>query len=220
MEYQDWGLMHYAEAWDRQKTLFNQRLEAKQQAGNPLPDLLCCVEHHPVLTLGKSGKLENLLVSPELLQTRGVEFFPIDRGGDITFHGPGQIVMYPIFDLEHYRIGLKEYIWRLEEAVIRTLAAYRIQGERLPGATGVWIDPYGARPRKICAIGVKASRYVTMHGLALNVNTDLSYFGLINPCGFTDKGVTSFERELCYPQDIEAIKRLLRAKFEQLFPME
>lgn len=227
MEYVDWGLIPYAQAWEQQKQLFEARLEAKGLEGvNRLADTLVCCEHLPVLTLGKSGKPANLLVSEELLATRGVEFFRIDRGGDITFHGPGQIVMYPIFDLEHFadpsmaasHIGLKEYVWRIEEAVIRFLQAYDIKGERLEGATGVWIDAHTRHARKICAIGVKASRYVTMHGLALNINTDLSYFQLINPCGFTDKGVTSLERELSYPQDIEACKRLLKSKFEALFP--
>lgn len=251
----DWGLISYAEAWEKQKELFQERLDAKKDAaGNPLPDVLVSCEHRPVLTLGKSGQIENLLVSEEMLRQRGVDFFRIERGGDITYHGPGQLVMYPIFDLEHFvsetasvppsesarpsesastrqsestgvparhGIGLKEYIWRLEEAVILFLKDFGIAAGRLEGATGVWLDAHGANARKICAIGVKASRFVTMHGLAFNINTDLSYFQLINPCGFTDKGVTSLQQELGgQAQDMAACQALLREKFHQLFPVD
>lgn len=251
----DWGLISYAEAWEKQKELFQERLDAKKvAAGNPLPDVLVSCEHRPVLTLGKSGQIENLLVSEEMLRQRGVDFFRIERGGDITYHGPGQLVMYPIFDLEHFSsqtaparlsesarpsesastrqsestgvparrgIGLKEYIWRLEEAVILFLKDFGIVAGRLEGATGVWLDAHGANARKICAIGVKASRFVTMHGLAFNINTDLSYFQLINPCGFTDKGVTSLQQELGgQAQDMTACQALLREKFHQLFPVD
>lgn len=233
----DWGLISYAEAWEKQKELFQERLDAKKDAaGNPLPDVLVSCEHRPVLTLGKSGQIENLLVSEEMLRQRGVDFFRIERGGDITYHGPGQLVMYPIFDLEHFvsetasvrpsesarrGIGLKEYIWRLEEAVILFLKDFGIVAGRLEGATGVWLDAHGANARKICAIGVKASRFVTMHGLAFNINTDLSYFQLINPCGFTDKGVTSLQQELGgQAQDMAACQALLREKFHQLFPVD
>ncbi|MBQ7945204.1 MAG: lipoyl(octanoyl) transferase LipB [Bacteroidales bacterium] len=257
----DWGLISYAEAWEKQKELFQERLDAKKvAAGNPLPDVLVSCEHRPVLTLGKSGQIENLLVSEEMLRQRGVDFFRIERGGDITYHGPGQLVMYPIFDLEHFSsqtaparpsestrqsesarpsesasirqsesngvparhgIGLKEYIWRLEEAVILFLKDFGIVAGRLEGATGVWLDAHGVNARKICAIGVKASRFVTMHGLAFNINTDLSYFQLINPCGFTDKGVTSLQQELGgQAQDMAACQALLREKFHQLFPVD
>ena len=257
----DWGLISYAEAWEKQKELFQERLDAKKvAAGNPLPDVLVSCEHRPVLTLGKSGQIENLLVSEEMLRQRGVDFFRIERGGDITYHGPGQLVMYPIFDLEHFvsetasvrpsesastrqsesarpsesaqagpsglsltrhGIGLKDYIWRLEEAVILFLKDFGIVAGRLEGATGVWLDAHGANARKICAIGVKASRFVTMHGLAFNINTDLSYFQLINPCGFTDKGVTSLQQELGgQAQDMAACQALLREKFHQLFPVD
>lgn len=259
----DWGLISYAEAWEKQKELFQERLDAKKvAAGTPLPDVLVSCEHRPVLTLGKSGQIENLLVSEEMLRQRGVDFFRIERGGDITYHGPGQLVMYPIFDLEHFvsktasvrpsesastlvresesasagapapsresvlslarhGIGLKEYIWRLEEAVILFLKDFGIVAGRLEGATGVWLDAHGANARKICAIGVKASRFVTMHGLAFNINTDLSYFQLINPCGFTDKGVTSLQQELGgQVQDMAACQALLREKFHQLFPVD
>lgn len=227
----DWGLISYQEAWDRQKNLFQERLSAKAQGINTLPDILLSCEHYPVLTLGKSGQLDNLLVSEAMLRQRGVEFFQIERGGDITYHGPGQLVMYPIFDLQHFRsteagtqrqgIGLKEYIWRLEEAVILFLKDFGIAAERLEGATGVWLDAHGPNARKICAIGVKASRFVTMHGLAFNINTDLSYFQLINPCGFVDKGVTSLQQELGGTvQDMAACQALLREKFHQLFPID
>ncbi|MBP5171317.1 MAG: lipoyl(octanoyl) transferase LipB [Bacteroidales bacterium] len=219
MDYIDWGKIRYEEAWHRQQQLFDERLAQKRlhDGDNSLPDCLVACEHYPVLTLGKSGQPANLLVSRQLLASRGVEYFPVDRGGDITFHGPGQIVMYPIFDLAHYGIGLREYIFRIEEAVIRFLQDFGLQGERLAGATGVWLEPHTARARKICAIGVKSSRYVTMHGLALNINTDLSYFSMINPCGFTDKGVTSLQRELGAAQDFEACKLRLRDKFVELF---
>lgn len=219
MDYIDWGKIHYEEAWHRQQQLFDERLAQKRlhDGDNRLPDCLVVCEHYPVLTLGKSGRADNLLVSQQLLARRGVEYFPVDRGGDITFHGPGQVVMYPIFDLAHYGIGLKEYIFRIEEAVILFLRDFNLRGERLAGATGVWLEPHSPRARKICAIGVKSSRYVTMHGLALNINTDLSYFSLINPCGFTDKGVTSLQQELGATQDFEACKLRLRDKFIALF---
>lgn len=164
------------------------------------------VEHPPVYTLGKSGHAENLLVSREALEAAGARFFHIDRGGDITFHGPGQLVVYPILDLERLGIGLRDYINALEEAVIRTVARYGITAGRIHGASGVWIDPDGRRPRKICAIGVRSSRYVTMHGFALNVTTDLGWFSRINPCGFTDRGVASIASETGRTPDMEEVK--------------
>ncbi len=164
------------------------------------------VEHPPVYTLGKSGHAENLLVSREALEAAGARFFHIDRGGDITFHGPGQLVVYPILDLERLGIGLRDYINALEEAVIRTVTRYGITAGRIHGASGVWIDPDGRRPRKICAIGVRSSRYVTMHGFALNVTTDLGWFSRINPCGFTDRGVASIASETGRTPDMEEVK--------------
>jgi lipoyl(octanoyl) transferase len=187
MECINWGIVEYAEAWKRQTELFNARIEAKKTQNN-LPDLVVLCEHLPVYTLGKSGVIENLLASNQMLIDRGVSFFKTDRGGDITYHGPGQIVGYPIFDLEHFKIGLRQYLYNIEEAVILFLKEFDVKGERLDGATGVWIDV--ERPeatRKICAMGVKSSHFVTMHGLALNINTDLSYYQMINPCGFTNK---------------------------------
>ena len=177
--------------------------------GRELAGEVLLVEHTPVYTLGKSGHAENLLVSREALEAAGAGFFHIDRGGDITFHGPGQLVGYPILDLECLGIGLRDYIDALEEAVIRTVDRYGIRGGRIHGASGVWIDAEGRRPRKICAIGVRSSRYVTMHGFALNVTTDLSWFSRINPCGFTDRGVTSIASETGSTPSMEEVKRLV-----------
>lgn len=167
------------------------------------------VEHPPVYTLGKSGHTENLLVSSEALEQAGAQFFHIDRGGDITFHGPGQIVCYPILDLEAIGIGLRAYIEALEEAVICTVAHYGIEAGRIAGASGVWVVKTGCVPRKICAIGVRSSRYVTMHGFALNVSTDLGWFSRINPCGFTDRGVTSIEQQIGRKVDMDEVKGLV-----------
>lgn len=191
----DWKNIDYKEAWGKQQLLFDQAIRQKTAGEKPKQTLILC-EHPHVITLGKSGNEMNLLLPEKLLQARGVSFFHIDRGGDITYHGPGQLVAYPIFDLEQFQIGLKEYIHRLEEVIIRLLSDYGISSDRMEKATGVWLDTETPRStRKICAIGVRSSRYVTMHGLALNVNTDLSYFSLIHPCGFVEKGVTSLQKE-------------------------
>ncbi|HIX21064.1 MAG TPA: lipoyl(octanoyl) transferase LipB [Candidatus Parabacteroides faecavium] len=215
--YQDLGRIVYAKALDIQTEKFNVLLAAKAKGEKGRNELLFC-EHDPVLTIGKSGKDSNLLISEARLQALGVSYYHINRGGDITYHGPGQITGYPIFDLETWHIGLKQYIYRLEETIIRFLALYGLKGERLEGATGVWLDPFVAgKARKICAIGVKSSRFVTMHGFALNINTDLNYFSLINPCGFTDKGVTSLAKELGKEQDFEEAKRQLVALFRDVF---
>lgn len=215
--YQDLGRIVYAKALDIQTEKFNALLAAKAKGEKGWNELLFC-EHDPVLTIGKSGKDSNLLIPEARLQALGVSYYHINRGGDITYHGPGQITGYPIFDLETWHIGLKQYIYRLEETIIRFLALYGLKGERLEGATGVWLDPFVAgKARKICAIGVKSSRFVTMHGFALNINTDLNYFSLINPCGFTDKGVTSLAKELGKEQDFEEAKRQLVALFRDVF---
>ena len=196
------------------------------QENNPVdepaqPGTLILVEHPHVYTLGKSGSEDNLLIDHIQLQTRDAQFFRTNRGGDITYHGLGQIVGYPIFDLEEIGIGLREYISRLEEAVILTVAAFGIRASRLKDATGVWLDAeQGKRPRKICAIGVRASKYVTMHGFAFNVNTDLTYFNYINPCGYTDKGVTSLEKELGGKQDLEKIKLLVKNNLREVFDLK
>ncbi|WP_308549928.1 lipoyl(octanoyl) transferase LipB [uncultured Parabacteroides sp.] len=216
--YHDLGRIEYEKALERQTAAFNALLEAKAQSMTGENRLFFC-EHQPVLTIGKSGKDANLLIPEELLVQRGISFYHINRGGDITYHGPGQITGYPVFDLDVWKLGLKQYIDRLEETIIRFLALYGIKGERLAGATGVWIDPdVPGKARKICAIGVKSSRFVTMHGFALNINTDLDYFSLINPCGFKDKGVTSLEKELGAEQDFEAAKARLHSLFTEMFP--
>lgn len=215
--YHDLGRIAYADALENQIAAFEALLAAKA-AGRKEENRLFFCEHLPVLTIGKSGKESNLLIPEEVLRERGVSFYHTNRGGDITYHGPGQITGYPVFDLEYWHLGLRQYIHTLEDAIIRFLALYGLKGERLEGATGVWLDTeVSGRTRKVCAIGVKSSRFVTMHGFALNINTDLSYFSLINPCGFTDKGVTSLARELGEPQDFELAKSRLRDIFTDLF---
>jgi len=192
----DLGTIAYAEAWKYQQKLFDEAIAQKKIGGTTTQTLILC-EHPHVITLGKHGNSDNLLLPVENLRKRGVEFFYTDRGGDITYHGPGQLVVYPIFDLNAFEMGLKSYIFNLEEVVIRLLNDYGIKAGRIPGATGVWLGADSDKnARKICAIGVRSSHFVTMHGLALNVNTDLSYFSLINPCGFIEKGVTSIQKEL------------------------
>ena len=215
--YKDLGRIKYEDALARQTAAFDKLLAAKA-AGTEAPNHLFFCEHNPVLTIGKSGKDANLLVPEALLAEQGISFYHITRGGDITYHGPGQITGYPVFDLDSWQLGLKAYIDRLEEVIIRFLALYGLRGERLAGATGVWLEPQTARARKICAIGVKSSRFVTMHGFALNVNTDLRYFSLINPCGFKDKGVTSLEKELGEKADFEQAKQRLLSIFREMFP--
>ena len=209
------GRVDYDAALSIQTAAF-ERLIAERESHHPGTLFLC--EHNPVLTIGKSGKETNLLVPEALLRERGVTLYHVNRGGDITYHGPGQITGYPVFNLECWQMGLKQYIHTIEEAIIRLIALYGVKGERLAGATGVWIEPSTpGRARKICAIGVKSSHFVTMHGFALNVNTDLSYFSLINPCGFTDKGVTSLARETGETQDMERVKRQLVEILGELF---
>lgn len=211
--YRDCGRIAYAQAWDLQHQLFDQILNHKAQ-GLPTESYLLLCEHNPVFTLGKNGDDANLLMSPEWLESQGYDWFRVDRGGDITYHGPGQITGYPILDLETYGLGLRAYIELLEDVVIDLLKVFGIQGERRDGATGVWIDPLEpTKARKICAIGVKSSRYVTMHGFALNVNTDLAPFRLINPCGFKDGQVTSIAQEVGAEVDFTMVKRLFTDRF-------
>ncbi len=226
--YQDIGLKDYQETRDYQEKIFGKLVDNKIQNnqyaslnGSSGSGTLIFVEHPHVYTLGKSGSESNLLVDLIQLKARDVKFFRTDRGGDITYHGPGQIVGYPIFDLEKIKIGLKEYIYRLEEAIIMTVSGFGLKGSRLRGATGVWLDPENkANTRKICAIGVKASRFITMHGFAFNVNTDLTYFNYINPCGMADRGVTSLEKELGEKQDFEKIKLLVRNNLQVVFDLK
>jgi lipoyl(octanoyl) transferase len=191
----DWGLIPYAEAWQRQTERFDAIVNAKA-AGEVYENLVVFCQHPHVYTLGRSGKENNMLLSEQQLKTIHATLYHIDRGGDITYHGPGQLVCYPILNLEEFGLGLKEYVHLLEEAVIRVCAAYGIASGRLPKATGVWLEGDTPRARKVCAIGVRSSHFVTMHGLALNVDTDLRYFSYIHPCGFVDKGVTSLRQEL------------------------
>jgi lipoyl(octanoyl) transferase len=199
-----------------QEELFRERVAAKIKPDtNELPDVLIFCEHPHVFTLGKSGDQANLLAATAELQKKEAEFFRTNRGGDITYHGPGQIVAYPIIDLEKRNIGVRQYVYLLEESVIRFLDEYGIIGERLSGATGVWLDTGTSRARKICAIGIRSSRHITMHGLALNINTDLSYFGLINPCGFTDKGVSSLQKENGEIQDMDKAREVLKHQLSE-----
>jgi lipoyl(octanoyl) transferase len=207
-EYVDWGLIPYTEACAKQKSLFDAAIERKL-AHKPVRNTFIFCEHPHVITIGRHGSIANLLFPEEVLREKRISLFRADRGGDITYHGPGQLVVYPILDLESFHTGLKEYICRIEVAVIDLLAAYGIQSVRLAGATGVWINAGRAGLRKICAIGVRSSHYVTMHGFALNVSTDLEYFKLINPCGFKDKGATSMEKELDRKIDMEEVKARL-----------
>lgn len=215
MKTEHWGLVPYQEAWMRQKNLFESLVEARRTASHYENRLIFC-QHPHVYTLGKHGKDSNLLLDEARLRRVGAELFRIDRGGDITYHGPGQLVCYPILNLEDYRLGLKDYIHLLEEAVIRICALYGIEAGRVKGATGVWLDTGMPQERKICAIGVRSSHFVTMHGLALNVNTDLRYFSYINPCGFVDKGVTSISRELGHPVVMEEVTARLESALKKL----
>ena len=209
---ENWGIVEYQQAWDRQTVLFDTIINQKIANQTTTSCLVFC-EHPHVYTLGKSGHSENMLYNPY-----NVPLVRTNRGGDITYHGPGQIVGYPIFDLDTFHLGLKDYIYKVEEAVILTLANYGITATRLEHATGVWLDVESTtRCRKICAIGVKSSRFVTMHGFALNVNTDLTYFKNINPCGFIDKGVTSMEQELGRKLELLEVEYVLTRFFTQLF---
>ena len=213
----DWGLIPYSEAFQKQKELFETAIRQKSEQKETRQTIVFC-EHPHVITMGKNGLASNLLFPENILKEKQVEWYPVDRGGDVTYHGPGQLVGYPIIDLEAFHIGLKSYIFLLEEIIIQLLERYALKGERLPGAAGVWLQAGDLhKARKICAIGVKSSRYITMHGFALNISTDLSYFGLINPCGFRDKGVTSLEKELNDKIDVEQVKDELKNIFRVQF---
>ena len=219
----DLGHKDYKETWDYQESLFEEivELKRKNRAENtdlPTPNYFLFVEHPHVYTLGKSGHMENLLIDEAALAKKGATFYKINRGGDITYHGPGQIVGYPIIDLENFFTDIHKYLRSLEEVIIRTLADYGIKGERSEGETGVWLDVGTPFARKICAMGVRASRWVTMHGFALNVNTDLGYFDNIIPCGIRGKAVTSLNVELSKEKvDTEEVKRYILKHFEEIF---
>ena len=243
--FRDLGQMNYKAAWDYQESLLQQNVNVKSKVrseelianepftphlpiatGTPLTEretqhYLLFVEHPPVFTLGKSGNINNVLLSEEKLNEIGIEFFRTNRGGDITFHGPQQIVGYPILDLEKFDTDIGHYLRNLEEVIILTLADYGIDAGRSMGETGVWIDPgTKGRERKICAIGVRCSRWITMHGFAFNVNTDLSYFNHIIPCGIQNKQVTSLQKELGREIDMEEAKEKVKQNFEKVFDVE
>lgn len=208
----DEGEKDYGEMLDKQRQQFQEMVDRKK-TGLPIEEeTLFIVEHPAVITLGRHASEANVLINEDNLKRRGIQVYRIERGGDVTYHGPGQLVAYPLIDLETHRLGIKNYVNLLEEAVILTIAEFGIKGERVAGASGVWIGAGTDRERKICALGVKCSRYVTMHGLALNVNTDLDGFRLINPCGFTDKGVTSIYAETHKDVDIRLVKKIFVEK--------
>ncbi|MEQ7798513.1 lipoyl(octanoyl) transferase LipB [Pedobacter sp. ASV1-7] len=225
VEFIDWGLTDYQDAWTRQEVVFDKTVSLKIQnrtnnTETDTPNYLIFCEHPHVYTLGKSGKPENLLLDDQSLQEKEATYYKINRGGDITYHGPGQIVGYPILDLDNFFTDIHLYLRMLEEAVILTLADYGITAGRYPGFTGVWLDAENEKARKICAMGVRCSRWVTMHGFAFNVNTDLDYFKNIVPCGIDDKDVTSMERELGVQLDIEEVKLKLKSHIASLFEMQ
>lgn len=237
--FRDLGKMEYKEAWDYQEKLLQENARRKSVVHNREPVVsdgaelrtsdyglstehyLLFVEHPPVYTLGKSGSIENVLMSEEQLEQNGIQFFRTNRGGDITFHGDQQIVGYPILDLEKFYTDIGKYLRNLEEVIIETLADYGLQGARSKGETGVWLDPdIPGKERKICAMGVRTSRWITMHGFAFNVNTDLSYFNNIIPCGIQNKQVTSLEKELGRKIDFEEAKEVVKENFEKVFEVE
>ena len=225
VSFKDLGLIDYKQCWDFQEQLFAEILAVKSSNRKENKEVdtknyLIFCEHPHVYTLGKSGDEKNLLVNEDYLKSRGATFHKINRGGDITYHGPGQIVGYPILDLDNFFTDIHKYLRFLEEAVILTLKEYGLESERSPGETGVWFDVGTPKARKICALGVKSSRWVTMHGFAFNVNSDLSYFGNIIPCGITDKSVTSLQKELGKKINMNEVKNKLKAHLIELFEIE
>jgi lipoyl(octanoyl) transferase len=244
--FKDLGLTDYQSAWDYQEKLFQQNVGIKAvlrqlemaapglaienvgQLAEPATGTRPATQHHflicehlPVLTLGKSGHVENILISEQEMENRGIQYFKANRGGDITFHGPGQIVGYPILDLEKFYTDIGKYLRALEEVIILTMQDYGLKGERSKGETGVWMDAgIPGKERKICAMGVRCSRWITMHGFALNVNTDLSYFDTIIPCGIANKKVTSLQKELGTTLNYEEVKQKVKANFETIFGVE
>lgn len=220
--FKDLGLIDYQEAWDYQEQLFKEAIDLKiaqrkEETTEATKNYLLFCEHPHVYTLGKSGSLDNLLLNENQLAEKNATFYKINRGGDITYHGPGQLVAYPIFDLDYFFTDIHKYMRFLEEAVILTLADYNIDAGRVDGLTGVWIAGDTAEARKICAMGVKSSRWVTMHGIGFNVNSDLDYFKNIVPCGIDDKAVTSMQKELGKPVDLQEVKSRLKVHLAQLF---
>lgn len=225
VHFQDWGRVDYQDAWDRQEALFEKIVQKKvdnrtSNTNDATSNYLVFTEHPHVFTLGKSGKPEHLLLTEEELKLKGATYHKINRGGDITYHGPGQIVGYPILDLDNFFTDIHLYLRTLEEAIIRTLSDFGIASGRYPGYTGVWLEPENERARKICAMGVRSSRWVTMHGFAFNINSNLDYFGYIIPCGIEDKAVTSMQKELGYSLDLTEVKSILRNHIAELFQMD
>lgn len=225
--FSDLGLSPYQKVWDQQESIFNELIDIKRQNFH-LPQceqihsdqhLIFC-QHPHVYTLGKSGDAQNLLINQIELQANDAVFIKTNRGGDITYHGPGQLVGYPIFDLEALNMSVKDYIYHIEEAIIKVIAEYGMIGGRLEGAIGVWLEATDQLPqRKICAIGVKVSRHVSMHGFAMNINTNLDYFNYINPCGFVDKSVTSLQKELGREMNFEEVKARVKDKLQGVFDL-
>ncbi len=227
VKFEDWGLLDYKKAWDKQEAIFNLQIQRKLNNRKHPDNIeatenhLVFVEHPHVYTLGKSGSEENLLASEAVLKAKNASYYKINRGGDITYHGPGQLVAYPIFDLDHFFTDIHKYLRYLEEAVILTLDEYGIKAGRYEGYTGVWLDPDNpAKARKICAMGVKCSRWVTMHGIGFNVNSDLSYFSSIVPCGISDKQVTSMQKELGHTVDMGELKERLKINLANIFDFD
>lgn len=217
-EFHNLGVIDYKECWDYQEKLFNEILSQKREDKNDILNHLIFCEHPHVYTLGKSGSEDNLLINYIQLQAKNASFYKINRGGDITYHGPGQLVGYPILNLTAFELSIKDYIFCIEEAIINSLQHFHIKANRLKGATGVWIDiDNPGKVRKICAIGVRTSHWVSMHGFAFNINTDLSYFNHINPCGFTDKAVTSLEKELGSKQDFIKVLNIVKENLQSVF---
>ncbi|MCK3685513.1 lipoyl(octanoyl) transferase LipB [Maribellus sp. YY47] len=217
--YTDLGLKEYKACWDYQEEKLQEIINTKRSTGNPTAENhFILVEHPHVYTLGKSGDEANMMANAEFLKKIEATYFKINRGGDITYHGPGQLVGYPIIDLEFYKIGIREYIEKMEDAIIATIAEYGLEGGRKEGATGVWLQAdHKVRARKICAIGVRVSRYVTMHGFALNVNTDMRYYNYINPCGFASSAVTSIQQELGKEIPMDEVKSVISGKFNAIY---
>lgn len=222
VHYTNLGLVDYKEAWDLQESLFAETIALKIARRNgeteePTKNRILFCEHPHVYTLGKSGNENHFLLNEKALEHYNATYYKINRGGDITYHGPGQLVVYPILDLDYFFSDIHKYLRYLEEAVIQTIATYGVVGERMDGLTGVWIEPNTPRERKICAFGVKCSRWVTMHGIGFNINTDLTYFNHIIPCGIEDKSVTSLQKELGRPVDFEEVSSILKEKLASLF---
>ncbi len=222
------GVKGYKEALDIQRELFDKIINIKTENRNnsenslqkPTPNYLLFVEHPHVYTLGKSGSDSNMLLNHIELKAKNATFYKTDRGGDITYHGPGQIVGYPILDLENFSLSLHKYVYNIEESIINTLKCYGLKGERIKGASGVWLDPLNpVKVRKICSVGIRTSRWVSMHGFAFNVNPQLEYFGYINPCGYTDKKVTSIQKELGEEIDINEVVEKTKDNIAQIFQM-